>query len=92
MTIRSKIIKLAASKPPGDPLRAELLRLVQGGLPDKDHRSWAPYQNDIDHGYDQPLSGGHDIMKRLQDQLRIEQGREPREKNPRLASTEGGTP
>lgn len=45
----------------------------------------AIYERKIDHGYDQPLSGGTDVMKRLQDQLLIEQGREPRPKNPRLA-------
>jgi len=47
------------------------------------------YENEIDHGYDQPLAGGTDVMKRLQDQFLIEQGREPREKNPRLATTTG---
>ena len=45
------------------------------------------YEKQVDHGYEQPLSGGHDIMKRLQDRLLIEQGREPRETNPRLAAT-----
>lgn len=44
------------------------------------------YPNEIDHGYGQPLSGGWDIMKRLQDQLLIEQGSKPRDPNPRLAS------
>ncbi len=44
------------------------------------------YPVEIDHGYDQPLSGGTDIMKRVVDQFREEQGSEPREKNPRLAS------
>lgn len=43
------------------------------------------YPNKIDHGYDQPLSGGWDIMKRLQDKLLHEQGSPEREKNPRLA-------
>ena len=42
--------------------------------------------NHIDHGYEQPLAGGTDVMKRLQDELLIEHGREPREPNPRLAS------
>jgi hypothetical protein len=44
------------------------------------------YERKVDHGYEQPIAGGTDIMKRLQDQLLIEQGREPREKNPRLAA------
>lgn len=43
------------------------------------------YDVEIDHGEYQALSGGHDIMKRLQDQYRIEQGNEPRDPNPRLA-------
>lgn len=44
------------------------------------------YDVKIDHGENQALSGGHDVMKRLQDQYRIEQGHAPREPNPRLAS------
>jgi hypothetical protein len=43
------------------------------------------YENAVPHGYEQPLAGGTDVMKRLQDELRIEQGHEPREPNPRLA-------
>jgi hypothetical protein len=42
------------------------------------------YKNKIDHGYDQPLAGGTDVMKRLQDQLLHEQGRPPRDPNPVL--------
>jgi hypothetical protein len=44
------------------------------------------YPNKVEHGYDQPLAGGTDVMKRLQDRLLIEQGKQPREPNPRLAS------
>lgn len=47
------------------------------------------YEVQVDHGYDQPLSGGHDIMKRLQDKLLIEQGRPTGDPNPRLAATTG---
>jgi hypothetical protein len=47
------------------------------------------YPNKVDHGYKQPLSGGTDVMKRLQDELLHEQGRPEREKNPRLAYTDG---
>jgi hypothetical protein len=43
------------------------------------------FEKKIDHGYEQPIAGGTDIMKRLQDKFLIEQGREPREPNPRLA-------
>lgn len=50
----------------------------------KDLGQWEP---SVDHGYNQPLSGGFDIMKRLQDSLLKEQGRSPRPKNPRLASS-----
>ena len=32
------------------------------------------YPVQVDHGEEHALSGGHDIMKRLQDELRIEQG------------------
>lgn len=46
------------------------------------------YPKPIDHGYDQPLSGGFDMMKRLQDELVQEQGRPDwdRPDNPRLAA------
>jgi len=46
------------------------------------------YPVKVDHGYDEPLSGGWDIMKRLQDRLVTEQGRPEwvREPNPRLAA------
>lgn len=37
------------------------------------------YPVQVDHGEVNALSGGHDVMKRLQDQLRIEQGGQPRE-------------
>lgn len=44
------------------------------------------YPVKVDHGeLDQALSGGHDIMKRLQDRLLIEQGKSPRPGNERLA-------
>lgn len=32
------------------------------------------YPNEVDHGYDEPLAGGHDVMRRLQNQLVHEQG------------------
>ena len=43
------------------------------------------YDVDVDHGEHQPLSGDHDIMKRLQDRHIKKQGSPQREKNPRLA-------
>jgi len=53
-----------------------------------DHGGKPIYPNEIDHGYDQPLSGGHDIMKRLQNNLVHEQGRPDyvRDPNHHLAS------
>lgn len=44
------------------------------------------YPVQVDHGENQALSGGHDIMKRLVDRYLVEQGRSPRETNPRLAA------
>lgn len=44
------------------------------------------YPVEVDHGWEQPLAGGTDIMKRVVDRFMVEQGREPRDKNPRLAS------
>ena len=44
------------------------------------------YPVEVDHGDNQALSGGFDVMKRLQDRYRIEQGHQPREQNPRLAA------
>lgn len=44
------------------------------------------YPNEVDHGYGQALAGGTDIVKRLVDRYRHEQGRDMRDLNPRLAS------
>lgn len=46
------------------------------------------YPNTIDHGYGEPLSGGTDVMRRLQNQLLHEQGSDDlkRPNSPRLAS------
>lgn len=44
------------------------------------------YDVEVDHGEHQALAGGTDVMKRLQDRYLVEQGSQPREKNPRLAS------
>lgn len=45
------------------------------------------YPNKIDHGYDEPLAGGTDVMRRLQNQLLHEQGNTDlmRPNSPRLA-------
>jgi hypothetical protein len=89
MTPIGKLAKLALDHPE---LRADLMPLLQRykrgaameitGPPTTDI-----YEKKVDHGYDQALAGGHDIMKRLQDRLLIEQGREPRDSNPRLAAS-----
>lgn len=44
------------------------------------------YPHEVDHGYDQPLAGGSDVMKRLQNRLLQEQGQPQRPENPRLAN------
>lgn len=43
------------------------------------------YDHVVDHGVDQPLSGGFDVMKQLQNEYLKEQGRPERENTPRLA-------
>jgi hypothetical protein len=47
------------------------------------------YPNAIDHGYGEPLAGGTDVMRRLQNQLLHEQGLDDlkRPESPRLASS-----
>lgn len=42
--------------------------------------------NEIDHGYDKPLTGGFDIMKRLVEKLRYEQGHKPKKRTTKLSS------
>ncbi len=74
-----RLLRLASSDPA---LGKDLLPILQR------HRAATIAQHPkIDHGYDQALAGGTDVMKRLQDELLIEQGRETREPNPRLASS-----
>jgi len=50
------------------------------------------YPHEVDHGYDQPLAGGSDVMKRLQNKLLQEQGQPQRPDNPRLATTDWHRP
>jgi len=69
-------------KPPRRPLAPRGRWAAYSGNPD----GKPIYPVEVDHGDSQALSGGHDIMKRLQDRYRIEQGHEPREQNPRLAA------
>jgi len=42
------------------------------------------YDHEIDHGYGQPLAGGTDVMRRLQNQYRKEQGLPERPSNPEI--------
>lgn len=44
------------------------------------------YDVDVDHGEFQALAGGTDVMTRLQDEYRVEQGHEVRDPQPRLAA------
>lgn len=50
------------------------------------------YPVKVDHGYGEPLAGGTDVMRKLQNRLLVEQGREPRPESPRLAATKFQTP
>ena len=84
--LRSKLIRLAMVN---TELRLHLLPILKRAYEDalSDQRGQGTFPvNQIDHGYEQSLAGGTDVMKRLQDQLLIEQGRSPREHNPRLAA------
>jgi hypothetical protein len=42
------------------------------------------YPNEIDHGYAEPLAGGTDVMRRLQNQLLKEQGNDQRPSSPQI--------
>jgi hypothetical protein len=84
--LKSALLRLAHAQPE---LRKDLLGIIRmaatlNGDPD----SASIYPNKINHGYDQPLAGGTDVMKRLQDKLLHEQGRPEREKNPKIGSTQ----
>ena len=76
--LRARTIRLAHENPSLRPHLLPILREADEG----------PVV-EIDHGYEQPLAGGTDVVKRLQDQLLVEQGRPKREPNPRLASSRG---
>jgi hypothetical protein len=68
--------------------RGKRMKRRAGVDPPYDQDGLGPiYPNEIDHGYDQPISGGHDIMKRIQNEFVYEQGRPDwiRPENPRLA-------
>lgn len=43
-------------------------------------------KKEIDHGLEDPLAGGTDVMQRLQNKLLIEQGREPKHKTTKISS------
>lgn len=45
------------------------------------------YPVKVEHGYSEPLAGGTDVMRKLQNRLLEEQGRPPRPESPRLAGT-----
>ena len=46
------------------------------------------YQNEVGHGYGEPLAGGSDIMRQTQNRLLYEQGRPQRPDSPRVAGAE----
>lgn len=87
MTPIQKLAKLALEHPE---LKGDILAILKRHAAAQEITgppTTAIYPKEIDHGYEQPLAGGSDIMKRLQDQLLIEQGNTPREPNPRLAAS-----
>lgn len=48
------------------------------------------YDHEIDHGYSEPLGGGTDVMRRMQNQFRKEQGLPERPASPEIPKTAGG--
>lgn len=83
--LRSQVIRLAHTQPA---LRAHLLPLIAsyGGNPSGE----SIYPVQVDHGYTEPLAGGTDVMRKLQNRFLTEQGREPRPESPRLATHKEG--
>lgn len=49
------------------------------------------YPVKVEHGYGEPLAGGTDVMRKLQNRLLEEQGRPPRPESPRLAAAKHQT-
>jgi len=85
MTPIQKLAKLALDNPELKPDLMPIIRRYASAKQVTGPPTTEIYPKKIDHGYNEPLAGGTDVMKRLQDQLLIEQGSEPREPNPRLA-------
>jgi hypothetical protein len=79
-TLRSRLIRLAHANPELRPVLIPLLREGAEGPP----KTTDIYPSKIDHGYDEPLSGGTDVMRRLQNQLRQEQGLPTRPSSPEI--------
>ena len=74
-----RLAKLALDHPE---LRDDLMPIIREAVETTDI-----YPVKIDHGYEEPLSGGTDVMKRLQNQLRKEQGLPERPPNPEIPKT-----
>jgi hypothetical protein len=87
MSLRSAAIRIAAKLPKGDPTRRGILEAIASYDGNADGN--AIYDHEIDHGYEQPLAGGTDVMKRLQNQFRKEQGLPEREPSPVIPKTAG---
>jgi len=81
MSLRKNLIRLAHTNPE---LRPQLLPILKGSAYDGNADGKPIYDHDIDHGYGQPLAGGTDVMRRLQNQYRKEQGRPERPANPEI--------
>ena len=75
--------------PDGRQMVASAKKLANGSSPYSGNPGGKPiYPNTIDHGYDEPLAGGTDVMRRVQNQLLHEQGSDDlkRPESPKVAS------
>jgi hypothetical protein len=73
--LQSRILRIASDLPAGDPTRREILAILAANNPYSGNPGGKPiYDHKIDHGYEEPLSGGTDVMRRMQNQFRKEQG------------------
>lgn len=65
-------------------LRDEIREIVRAAAYDGNPDGKPIYDHEIDHGYSEPLGGGTDVMRRLQNQYRKEQGLDQRPASPQI--------
>lgn len=83
-----KLAKLARDNPAMRPHLMPLIRAAAEAEPYDGNADGKPiYDHKIDHGYDEPLAGGTDVMRRLQNQFRKEQGLSERPASPEIPKT-----